>query len=356
MSNADTYKGESDQKRFARLLFWLHLSPDTKDEKKLVLASREGGDIAVMRAGNIRPETIVAVDTCPDAIRECQAKHPGPQYIVGDAGDAAEREGPLCAALLDFCGPICDSTLTTAIRVARSVRPGGLFGVAVLRGRESGSTGGEQLMRAAGINRSWKRMLASGDVARKMRRNPSIRMALEMERMKAGLSTNRDVLNVARSSHEPGTARARMIQQALLTAGVVTTLIVTIDYQSIAGGSSGVPMTIATFVRGCNYHDPETIVGIPTRSSVLGSLRTIPVSKLRPNIRELALLCDTMAGLLNVSHGQLAAWKAVRTMGRHTPGKCFAPSKRFTGNERSGIRWLARLVAFEGNTVGRHAA
>jgi hypothetical protein len=346
----DTYKGESDQKRWARLLFWLHLHESTATERKLVLASRNGGDIATLAAGGVDLSTVVAVDRCSEALAACEANHPGPQYVVGDAADVAEREQPFCAALLDFCGPICADTLATTMRVARCVRFGGLLGVAVLRGRESSSRGTADTNRACSINRHWRRMLGSSGATRRVRRDPALRMAFELERFKAGLSSNRDALNSARAYYAPGVARSRMLQQAMLCSGILTTLVLTIDYQSSTGESSGVPMTIAVFIRGGDgLLEEESIVGVSSKCKAMGSDRVLNVGALRPNVRAASLQSDWLAMALNVDPRKLAAWKAVRTMGTETSGRVFGISpatvKRMPANELHGLQWAVGLLS-----------
>lgn len=109
----------------------------------LCLASREAGDISVLKAMGIDPRNIVAVDTDRDAVMAARERHPDVEVRNIDAMSAAERQKqPLTAAYLDFCGPISTATMEIVASVSRRIEPRGVLGVNVLKGRETGKARG----------------------------------------------------------------------------------------------------------------------------------------------------------------------------------------------------------------------
>ena len=146
----DTYKGESYTKKFARVFLWSAVSKlsgivgSSIDEGvKLVLASRECGDIAFLLGGNCVPADIVAVDVVPDALAEARRRFPGVQTEIGDIADVAGRlKRRVRHAFVDFCGPVGPKTIDTFFRTAvRSAEDGAIFAIGVMRGRERGRIG-----------------------------------------------------------------------------------------------------------------------------------------------------------------------------------------------------------------------
>jgi hypothetical protein len=141
---SDTYKGESLGKKLARLHFWKRCQEWFGDEftrrKHLVLASREGGDIAVLKGLGVPASNIVAVDRESSAVVACRDRHPDVRVLLGEAADvaAAERLG-LGTVFLDFCSWLTSDALACAGACARLLPDHGLLGVAFMRGREKGA-------------------------------------------------------------------------------------------------------------------------------------------------------------------------------------------------------------------------
>lgn len=136
---SDTYKGESWPKKLARLNFWSRaaLLPSFFRQPILCLASREAGDISVLKAFGVEPKNIVAVDICKEAAEAAQALHPDVVVRHADAGDV-QPPLPYAAALLDFCCPVSAEIAKVVAKVSCRMAQRGLLGVAVLSGRERG--------------------------------------------------------------------------------------------------------------------------------------------------------------------------------------------------------------------------
>ncbi len=135
----DTYKGESWPKKLARLNFWSRASitPLFFSSPILCLASREAGDISVLKAFGVKPHNIIAVDVCLEAVEAAQALHPDVKVLHADAGDV-NPQLPYGAAFLDFCGPVSAEIARVVARVSRKMAQRSFLGVAVLAGREQG--------------------------------------------------------------------------------------------------------------------------------------------------------------------------------------------------------------------------
>ncbi|HEV8462063.1 MAG TPA: hypothetical protein VGQ38_15290 [Gaiellaceae bacterium] len=137
---SDTYLGDSPAKKLARLSFWravrAGLSKPFRESTFFVLASREGGDVSVLLGLGAAAHQIVAVDREAEAVAAFRKKWPSVRCELGEADAVADVLRP-DVAFLDFCSPVGAGVLATAGRVAGRVRLGGLFGVAVLKGREN---------------------------------------------------------------------------------------------------------------------------------------------------------------------------------------------------------------------------
>ncbi len=92
MSNR--YGGESVGKKLARYSFWDRTKRWLGDrfftEQHLVLASRDGGDVAVLKGLGVTPQNIVAVDTDKEAVDDCRRKHPRSPFRDGGSFMTAE--------------------------------------------------------------------------------------------------------------------------------------------------------------------------------------------------------------------------------------------------------------------------
>lgn len=138
----DTYRGESYAKKIARFYFWKRYLADFQDWKRhpvLVLASRNGGDIQVLRSLGVPSDQIVAIDNNEKAARECSERL-GIKVVVADVVSFLKDTKQLFGCVfLDFCGPISDAKMRDFEAAAERVVTDGIVGVAVLRGREKGT-------------------------------------------------------------------------------------------------------------------------------------------------------------------------------------------------------------------------
>jgi hypothetical protein len=139
----DTYKGESPSKKFARFMYWAGIASLVGSKKflkgrHLVLASREGGDIAMLRGMDVPARNIIAVEINPTAAMEVQDKYPDVKIVCGDVEQIAkEYKRSLSSAFLDFCSPVSQPLLQKVCQVIRhSLMDGAVLGCAFLNGRE----------------------------------------------------------------------------------------------------------------------------------------------------------------------------------------------------------------------------
>jgi len=142
----DTYKGESLGKKIARAWFWVVVQRWLKDDfytgQHLVLASREGGDVSVLKAMGVPPANIVAMELNAPAAHCFRQKHPDVRVYIGDVAELVNdkrfRSNVVCAHL-DFCSWCTDAVVERAVRVARfGMRHNGVLSVGIMKGREQG--------------------------------------------------------------------------------------------------------------------------------------------------------------------------------------------------------------------------
>ncbi len=149
---ADTYKGESSAKRLMRFWVWDHILRNeaaacrvaaeqslsvTPLRKFIVLASREGGDVSVLRGLGIPEEQILAAEIEPAAADAFARRWPNVELHRGDVVDLiAKRAQEIDIILLDLCGKLGEKTITTIQRAFVKAPPICIFGVCVLRGME----------------------------------------------------------------------------------------------------------------------------------------------------------------------------------------------------------------------------
>ncbi len=144
----DSYKGESLGKKIGRAWFWVvvrhWLGEQFFTGKHLVLASREGGDVAVLKAMGVPAKNIVAMELNRHAAILFAEKHPDVRVHIGDVATLVNDRmfrGNLSCAHLDFCSWCTPEVVDAAVRVARfGMRDGGVLSIGVMKGREQGYT------------------------------------------------------------------------------------------------------------------------------------------------------------------------------------------------------------------------
>lgn len=147
-----SYKGDSTGKKIARAVFWLRAVRRARAlghaERFAYLASREGGDAAVLCALGVPYERQLAIDRDADALREFSSKHQGVETERGDAAEVllrrARRREQFAVVFLDFCGPLAGGVVCRcAIGWAAAVRQNGLCAIGAMRGRETTTARGD---------------------------------------------------------------------------------------------------------------------------------------------------------------------------------------------------------------------
>jgi hypothetical protein len=146
---ADTYAGDSPNKKHARLMFWskvlANLHRANMNGFFLVLASREGGDISTLMGFGVPPEQIIAVDLEREALEICDEKlrrefpsYVGYKLVHGDVCDVARSlKNRAAAVFLDFCNYLSpDVSKMSADCVDRAAMMNAMVGVGFMRGRE----------------------------------------------------------------------------------------------------------------------------------------------------------------------------------------------------------------------------
>lgn len=140
-TTVDTYRGESIAKKLARAHLWVraidHVGCRASGARFLVLASREGGDAAALKALGVRADQILAVERSRSAADAFAAAHPDVPLLVCDVRDVlAERKGGFDVVYLDFCAPMNEETYGLYVLGMFAVRDGGLLAGTFLRGRD----------------------------------------------------------------------------------------------------------------------------------------------------------------------------------------------------------------------------
>lgn len=328
----DTYKGESPGKKIARYRFWEKVARDVVGtdifydpmSRFVVLASREGGDIIVLKGVAVPPSCIVAVDRCGDAVRTCAAKHPDVDVRFGDIADVVDslpKDRAMLGAdvdvcFLDFCGYLTPQLIETCRRVCSALMVGSTIGIAFMRGRERAVSGCAPIP----LNR----------LQRRYARSAFGLLDAEID-LVCGLSTDlRPAIAQARDAGDGDLAHARVLESILrftCSGGKRPTLKGIINYHSRSTEGAGVPMCIAVFTNGYS--------GLTNSRQHKNFARTLNVGRQRQwiirvsttwreeSIRKLVLSghFDPNPGqVLNIPAGTIAAWKAHATRGTYEKG------------------------------------
>jgi hypothetical protein len=351
---SDTYKGESLQKKAARFEThranqeWLDRHyPDCFDRGLHVfLASREGGDIGVLKQLGAPLRNLVGIDRDLDAIKACAAKwcrgdgSEEPELVhaedagnqlawirnclekakglpaPNDCGDAEcwiERWGResgypyITSVFWDFCAHLDKSTIDMFTDTWRRLSYGSVLSVAVLKGREK--------------QQSTHRALQAPLANRKRRRSwrsihpPSYSVMAEMMSGAREWDVSGVLEMIEQETGDINRTGARwlLMQQALWLVDDKSepAPILVLEYQSSTTTSHGVPMLICSFAKtrlslGRRPAPPPKIVRLNNGDALAWRnqvLQNVDV--------------DAAADLLNVPRLTAVAWKAHATRGTY---------------------------------------
>ncbi len=317
----DTYKGESPGKKFARYTFWKKAAQDLlgvdafykADAKFLVLASREGGDISVLKGVRVNASRIVAADMSASAVEACRAKHPDVLVELGDVANVASKHGPFDICFLDFCGYLSSGLVRTSAAVVKACDAGTVIGIAYMRGRERATTHTPHAVR---LSRRDRRAMSS-----------AIGLLPEELDILSGKDTNaRRAIEKAEEMGDGEMARARCLESMLRAtcAPWFPVLQNVIRYHSRSEDGGGVPMEIASFVLFVNPHSITKSLGSPAVRALLPPKMFVPVlvkcsateDEIRASVLRGAFNPDPHL-CLNIPASTIAAWKAHATRGTY---------------------------------------
>lgn len=302
--SVDTYKGESVGKKLARNRLWQtvvqRLGPDrAASSSYVVLASREGGDISVLKSYSIPDKRVIAVDRCAEAAAACRSKWPDANVVVGDVVDSVSKRTDVL--FLDFCAPLCAETLAT-VRLCLDRMPlGAFFAVAFLKGRESSAP--LSMAKPGVVNRRERRAMRS-------RLASSTRIGSTFADALIGDGTTSARASLA----EPG---GRFLPVVLATPpGKVCWFLASYTYQSDTAHARGVPMQISLFeLTSCKRLDQFRSKRVPVD---IAHCESDPL-ELREKAVELADRYDVRRAALALAlpTSTVAAWKAHATRGTY---------------------------------------
>lgn len=304
----DTYKGESPGKKLARIKFWDHVIEQLAGRAGpiVVLASREMGDYSALAALGHGGRTI-AVDRCPSAVEQGRSKFPNSDVRCGDVADIVRTIGePIACAFLDFCAPICPETVATSRAVLRCLRPGAIFAVGLLKGREQdGGDLGHGGARAP-LNRERRRVFAAMGI-KDATRPMTARRALEtVQNYSTGLEPSEEddllptinrIVAFRELMHDP----SRKVANGLRFINFLT-------YQSKTRASGGVPMMYAGF--------RVTKDAWPNGGLLYSEHCHSDEDALRSEALRLSSFADASLAL-NIDPRTVAAWKAHSSRGTY---------------------------------------
>lgn len=340
----DSYKGESLQKKIVRIQTHLAVKRylDGKapglfaDGIHVFLASREGGDIGVLKWLGVSPRTMLGVDRNEEAIKNCAEKWAtilcapagspwGPGLIhAADIADVVREVttalggtsgGPRIAhAFLDFCCHIDKSTIDSMTSVWRSLPRGSVLTVAILKGREK-IQANHRVVVAPVCDRKRRRGEAKvlgrrGAVgAATVLLAKMIRGEVQWDARTVEL-TIQSMPGLAPSNRGIDVSRMGLINLALtiVESGVVPVCLSAYEYQSTTNASRGVPMLVASFAKlGRGEPIPKMKWTRMTEAFAID---------MRSSILRQSSSTDA-ALLLNVEPSTASAWKAHVTRGTY---------------------------------------
>ena len=328
---ADTYKGESLQKKCARWFTHDFVKraggrDRWEDGMHAFLASREGGDIGVMLALGVDPAQMLGFERDPAAHAECVKKWGVRMGAKSPTIAHTQDAGATLLAFLrgknfsvkvahvfwDFCSQIEAHTVDTCVATWRALPLGSFFSIAVIKGREKRQAP-KMLACAQHPNREARRAMRK--IVRTQDPIDSSAMDAAVWDTLAG-RTPWDMFEMIGLIPEinrcdPATSRAALLA-ALLSrseAGTAAILESLVEYQSVTVTGRGVPMLIATFRKEA-----------AERASFSEILRTSITQEGAVEWRNAILAendADRASLILNIPRGSAAALKAHVTRGTY---------------------------------------
>jgi len=328
---ADTYKGESNQKKIARLTMWTEAKMAIGDNVFVsgvhyVLASRNGGDVATLTGLGVPPHNIVAVDRVQIAAAECAETWPLVDVRVGDIIHHLARETrSVASVMLDFCAPYSRETVSTVQRAWACLGRRSVLGVVSLKGREHDSSVG-RVDGAIPMNRGDRRRLAAASSKLRMgETSKAIQQLVGDTPIQARniVRTIKDSDGLREISGMTDGANARMhAWLAAISFGRrdrTPVPLAVVEYQSETEASRGVPM-FGMLVRG---DGPAHASGTMQRGyktpirffpNIIGA---VDDEALRMKALELESMGFSASALLNIPRTTVSAWKAHATRGTY---------------------------------------
>jgi hypothetical protein len=326
---SDTYKGETLGKKIARAWFWIvvreYLGERFLTGHHLVLASREGGDVGVLKAMGVRPELIIAAEINKKAADEFSSKHPDVKTFNADVNTAASAPGlrkSVVCAHLDFCSWYTPRVRATAIRVARfAVAERGVLSIGVMKGREQGALRDELSLATARmqkfIKHQCRRDRFTGDDFEASKR-ALLRSATTIARenfirsdLRRGLEDGPSVSLVSLCSIGYDSGRTPMLHSVHVvrrhfSRRKLEKICATWE-QEVRGAQEATARDTADFINVDNH----TVPNGSWEMGEGGPLKAV----------QMAALCERRgldaAGILNVRPSRLAAWRAHATRGSY---------------------------------------
>ena len=308
------YGGESNAKKLARATLWNHIwrirwkGGQNTDDRILVLVGPEAADIRCLRALEVDPRRVTAVDTNAEHIEASRALVPEANYVAGDVFDYLAGEGRkgFDVMFLDFCGPTSAKCMDD---VAKGVMHGlrrneGIVAIGHMYGRERKESGRRINKHKSVLRNSKKGKKSQKTVKGKMR-----------------------ITAAARAAYWFKALAERFVGGRMLESTVAF-----ITYQSSRKASHGVPMFYVAWI----VHRLPRMLGKlgwdeanMAFSRKLGKVVLMKELGGDPDgkkVREEALYWAEsypsvrVADFLNLKRQQVAAWKAWRTMREREEG------------------------------------
>lgn len=332
---ADTYKGESASKSFARLLYWKRVSDGMGDDfrrrRHIALASRVGGDFAVLEAHKLGHLAIL-VDREEEAVEAVKQRYPSADVRHSDVVQVVEAEAMSAASVfLDFCAPITSETVRTCARVMDTMSQATVadgkqrvVGVALLKGRERDdchplhgvSTRSRRLRRAD--KASLRRVLRQNDASTEESQRIMAVWGAANSGPSSRFRANGTIRAAGRSQVK---ADLGAVRHAVLSSLVGSVLgyqpafpLYIINYVSNTRDRKGVPMSIGVY--------PVVSIdgrknGLSTIVDPIASTHITDVDVDDSELREYLIVHPEMHAALNVSRGRVSAWRAHATRGTY---------------------------------------